>query len=489
MYVFSSIGIFHSDIVKGNGQRVFRIGKGMAHMRLDDEKIPLRRAQFFYFSILFQPHIYLAVDDEKGLSVAGMVMVASEGALTAFADIDLLPAVSAKLNKRTALVRMAKIRFNERYHVLLPVLHQFHVVANHELDQLLEGGLGGVPAQLALGFGRVAPQVHHVGGAVELGRNFHQNAAGSLVDALFGFAFATEFQLDTGLAEGQFAEFAHGMLIAGGDDEILRLVLLEYEPHAFHVILGVAPVAQGGEVAEVELVLPALSDAGGGKGYLAGHEGLASAFGFVVEQDAGTAVHAVGFAVFPGYPEAVLLGHGVGRVGMEGGVLVLRAFLHLAVEFGGRGLIDAAGLFEAAEAHGLEDAQNAHGVHVGSVFGSVEAYLHMALRGEVVQLVRLHHAHHAHEAHGVRKVAIVEMEARVAFKVVDAFALFGSGTAYHAMHVVAFFKKEFGKIRAVLPSNASDESGFHDFSFSRRCFPISKFVRSPKRKSNSCVSK
>ena len=43
-----------------------------------------------------------------------------------------------------------------------------NVVLDHQLYQLLEGGLGRIPTQLGLGLGGVAPEVHHVGGTVEV---------------------------------------------------------------------------------------------------------------------------------------------------------------------------------------------------------------------------------------------------------------------------------------------------------------------------------
>ena len=62
--------------------------------------------------------------------------------------------------------------------------------------------------------------------------------------------------------------------------------MLEYEPHALDIVLGIAPVAEGVEVAQIEAVLLALCDACGSKSDLAGHEGLTSALRLVVEEDA-----------------------------------------------------------------------------------------------------------------------------------------------------------------------------------------------------------
>ena len=71
-------------------------------------------------------------------------------------------------------------------------------------------------------------------------------------------------------------ELAHAVLLAGGDDVVLRLLLLQHEPLHLDVVAGVAPVALGVEVAEEELGLQAGLDARQAAGDLARHEGLAA---------------------------------------------------------------------------------------------------------------------------------------------------------------------------------------------------------------------
>jgi hypothetical protein len=84
------------------------------------------------------------------------------------------------------------------------------------------------------------------------------------------------------------------------------------------VVLGVAPVALGVEVAEVEGVLQAEFDAREGAGDLASDEGLATGRGFVVEQDAVAGVDTVGLTVVDGDPVGVELGDRVGAARVEG---------------------------------------------------------------------------------------------------------------------------------------------------------------------------
>ena len=208
-----------------------------------------------------------------------------------------------------------------------------HVVVDHEVDELFEAGLfAGVPAEAPFGFGGVTPEVDDVGGTVEVGADFDEDAAGGGVDTFLVGAFAFPAQFDAGAAEGELAEFAHGVLFAGGDDEVFGLVLLQDEPHAFNVVFGIAPVAKARQITQIELILLALRDARRGKGDLARHEGLAATLRLVVEQNARAAIHAVSLAVLLDDPKAVQLRHGIGRIGMERSLLVLRNLLHLTVK-------------------------------------------------------------------------------------------------------------------------------------------------------------
>ena len=259
------------------------------------------------------------------------------------------------------------------------------------------------------------------------------------------------------MVERKGRKFTDGVLYAGCDHEVFGLVVLQNEPHAFHVVLGVAPVAEAVEVTEVQAVLLALGNAGCGERNLAGHEGFATAFGFVVKKNAGAAEHVVGFAVFLDDPEAVKLGHGVRAVRVERGILVLRDFFDLAVEFACRSLINTAGLFEVVGTHSFKHSENACSIDVGSEFRGVERDLHMALGREVIDFSRLDLAHNFHEAHGVAHVGVVQVEIRPAFEVGDAFTVVHRRTANDAVDFIALGEEKFRKVGAVLTGDACDE--------------------------------
>ena len=262
--------------------------------------------------------------------------------------------------------------------------------------------------------------------------------------------------------------------------------MLQNEPHAFHIVLGVAPVAKAVQVAEVQAVLLALGNAGGGESDLAGHEGLATAFGFMVKEDAGAAKHVIRFAVFLDNPEAVELSHGIRAVRVEGGLLVLRDLFYLAVKFAGARLVNAASLLEVVGAHGLQNAEHAGGVHVGGKFGGVEGYLHVALRREVVDFGRLDLAHDLHEAHGVAQVGIVQVEIRGALEVGNAFAVINRRTTDNAVDFVALGKEEFGEVGAVLASDTGDE-GY--VTLCHVFYPIREVLNVSSERGSACTSR
>ena len=107
---------------------------------------------------------------------------------------------------------------------------------------------------------------------------------------------------------------------------------------------------------------------------------------------------------------------------MERRVLVLRHLFHLAIELGSGSLIDAAAVGETQLAHSFQDAEHTDGIHVGSILWRVEADLHMALCGEVIDLSRAYLADHAEHTHRVAQVGIVKMEMWCALQMSDTWA-------------------------------------------------------------------
>ena len=83
------------------------------------------------------------------------------------------------------------------------------------------------------------------------------------------------------------------MVFACGNHKVVGFRLLEDEPHALDIVLGIAPVAQRVQVTQIELVLITLCNTSGSQCNLTGHEGLTAALTLVVEENAVAAEHVV----------------------------------------------------------------------------------------------------------------------------------------------------------------------------------------------------
>ena len=94
-------------------------------------------------------------------------------------------------------------------------------------------------------------------------------------------------------------------------------------------------------------------------------------------------------------------------------VSLLRHFLHLAVQLGGGGLVEARLLLQPQDADRFEQPQRAERIGVGGVFRRLERHRDMALRREVVDLVRLHLLDDADQVGRIGQVAVVQDEAGI----------------------------------------------------------------------------
>ena len=222
-----------------------------------------------------------------------------------------------------------------------------------------------------------------------------------------------------------------------------------------------APVSAGVQVAQVQAALQPLGDVGQAAGDLAGDKGLAPARRLVVEEDAVAGVHVVGLAVVDGDPVGVELCHRVGAARIKRRGLALRCLPHQAVEFRGRGLVEARFLLQAEEADRLEQSQGAHNDHVGGVFRRLETHRHMALRAQVVDLVGLHLVNDAGEVGRIGEIAVVEHElllrhVRVLVDVIHPLGVEQRGAPFDAMYLIALVQQQSGQISAVLSGDAGD---------------------------------
>src|SRR5579875_675730 len=124
------------------------------------------------------------------------------------------------------------------------------------------------------------------------------------------------------------------MALAGGNDKVVGLCLLENQPHRFDIVSGKSPVALSVKISQRELVLQPDFDPRGAARDLTGNEVLAAPRRFMIEQDAVGSEHPIGFAIIAGLPMRINLGAGVGTAWMEGGGFTLRNLRRLTEHLG-----------------------------------------------------------------------------------------------------------------------------------------------------------
>ena len=114
------------------------------------------------------------------------------------------------------------------------------------------------------------------------------------------------------------------------------------------------------------------------------------------------------------------------------------------------------------DAHGLEQPERPEGVGVGRVFGGLEADLHVALGGQVVDLIGLMLLDQTNEIGGVSQITIMHEEARITLvrvdvEIIDAGGVERGGAALDAVDGVALLQQQAREVCAILARNTGDE--------------------------------
>ncbi len=103
-----------------------------------------------------------------------------------------------------------------------------------------------VPAEFGLGFLRIAEQLLHTSaGRKKRGSNLHEHASCGGVDAFSSTPSPSQRSSIPTRLNARVAKFAHAVVFAGCYHIVVRLFLLEYEPHAFHIVGSIYPSRAG----------------------------------------------------------------------------------------------------------------------------------------------------------------------------------------------------------------------------------------------------
>jgi len=324
--------------------------------------------------------------------------------------------------------------------VLTSPLDAFDIGFNHFRHQRFETGLR-LPAEFASSFRRIAEQ------DVDVGRPHEAR-----VDRdVFLHVQADEL-------ESQLAKIPHAGATAGRDDVVVRLRLLQHQPHGLDIVAGVAPVAFRVQVPQRQLVLQAELDADDTVGDLAGDELDATQRRFMVEQDAARRMQAVALAVIHRQPVGVEFCHRIRRARVEWRLFALDRLLNETEHLRRRRLVEVR--VRTGEPHGLE---HIGGTDAGDLRGQERlppGRLHEGLRGEIIDLGGLYLLDDPDQRRQVGHVSVVQSDPVDDAEPLQALAdnLRRSAAAQDPVHLVALVEEKLRKIRAVLAGDAADQS-------------------------------
>src|SRR5579863_9898398 len=151
-------------------------------------------------------------------------------------------------------------------------LRQREVLRNHLAHQRLEVDLRSPAEFLARLAGITEERVHF--GRPKIARiDANDRVPAARIEAALLHALALPFELHAERLGRQLGEFAHRMLLAGGDDEILGQLLLQHQPLRPDEVARMPPVTAGVEVSEEHALLESDPYAREAARDLAGHEG------------------------------------------------------------------------------------------------------------------------------------------------------------------------------------------------------------------------
>ena len=116
----------------------------------------------------------------------------------------------------------------------------------------------------------------------------------TLIDPGLVDALAAPFDSPNDLAKGEFDKFTDRMSFPRGQNEIVRLLLLDNPIDAFDIVARVAPVASGVEIAQIYRALLAERNGGHRSRNLARHESFAAERALMIEQNSVRGVQSIG---------------------------------------------------------------------------------------------------------------------------------------------------------------------------------------------------
>ena len=222
-----------------------------------------------------------------------------------------------------------------------------------------------------------------------------------------------------------------------------------------------SPVALGGKIPHIHLLLQPQSDTSHRPRHLPGNERLAPQRRLMIEQDTVGRMHMIRLPIIHRNPITIQLRDSIRAPRIERCRLLLGYLLHQAIQLGSRRLIDTCLGYQVQQANCLQDTQHAQRIRVRRILRRIKTHLHMAHRRQVINLVRLNLADDTRQVQAIRQVPIVQdqipvLHMRILIQMIDTIRIEHGRTPFDTMHRISFLNQELGKIRPVLSRYTRD---------------------------------
>src|SRR5574344_195776 len=249
----------------------------------------------------------------------------------------------------------------------------------HNLYQFRELCLRRIPAKRSFCLCRISKQLFHFTWT-EIFTVYLNHCFSRLhINTFLISTFSLPTQFHACFLKSECTEFSYRMHLACCDNEIIRFRLLQNQPHTFHIILGISPVATGIHITKIQLILISLSYTASCQCNLTGNEVFTSSLTFMIKQDSVTAIHVITLTIILHDPESIQFCDRIRTARIERSRLLLWHLLYLTEKFRCRSLIDMARLFQSTNTYSLQQSQYSDCISLSTIFRNIERNLYVTL--------------------------------------------------------------------------------------------------------------
>ena len=201
---------------------------------------------------------------------------------------------------------------------------------------------------------------------------------------------------------------------------------------------------------------------------LPGHKGLAATRTLVIEQNPVRRMQAIALPVVHRDPVGVDLRRRVGASRIKRGGLFLRNLLHQSVHLGTRSLIKSG--LRSHLPHRIQQPDRSQPRHISRKFRNIETHPHMALRRQIVNLVRFRLPENFDHRTRIAQIPEVQKDLGPLFvpipiDPIQPLRVEAGRSADNSMHLIPLLKQKLRKVRAVLPRDPGNQSFFRHLPF------------------------